>query len=187
MECGAQATGGLFTDWRETADGWTDMGFPIAECTGGRRVRANEARGNRRTRLEPATVAEQIVYEVGDPAAYLLPDVCCDWSHVRLEQIGENRVRVSGARGAAPTSTYKVSRHLSRRLSRRDDDDDRGARGGRQGRTPSARAILGRARELDERRQASRDFSETSLEVDRRGSQLMAQSLAPEGRPRGRF
>ena len=112
-----------------------DMGFPIAECDGGRRVRAHEARRERADSSSTATVAEQIVYEVGDPAAYLLPDVSCDWSERAARAMWATIACASRARAArAPTSSYKVSRDLSRRLSRLDDDDDRGARGGRKGR-----------------------------------------------------
>ena len=106
IECGAQATGGTFTDWRDV-HGWANIGSPIAECTRDGRlvITKPECSGGL---VSVGTVAEQMLYEVGDPQAYFVPDVTCDFSGVSLFQQAIDRVAVSGARGRPPTATLKV-------------------------------------------------------------------------------
>lgn len=106
IECGAQATGGLFTDWEDVPD-WAHIGYPVVEChaDGSFIVTKPEGTGGL---VSPAAVAEQILYEVGDPQGYALPDVICDFTQVTVEAAGEHRVRVAGAKGYPPSDRYKV-------------------------------------------------------------------------------
>ena len=107
LECSAQVTGGTFTDWQDVPD-WASIGMPIGECTadGGLVVTKPDGTGGI---VSVGTVSEQLLYEVSDPQRYFVADVICDFTQVRLEQVGPDRVKVSGARGLGRTSTYKAS------------------------------------------------------------------------------
>ena len=107
LECSTQVSGGTFTDWRDVPD-WANLGFPIAECRadGSMIFTKPEESGGL---VSVGTISEQLLYEVSNSGAYFAPDVVCDFSHVRITQLGANRVSLSGARGLPRTSTYKVS------------------------------------------------------------------------------
>jgi hypothetical protein len=107
LECTTQTTGGLFTDWWKVP-GWDDMGYPIAECHEDGTFELTKPSGTGGL-IAPLVAAEQMLYEVSDPSNYQLPDVNCDFTAVRIDHTGNNAVRFSGARGSAPTPTYKVS------------------------------------------------------------------------------
>ncbi|MCB4435610.1 DUF1446 domain-containing protein [Alteromonas sp. McT4-15] len=106
IECGAQCTGGNFTDW-ETVPNFANMSYPIAEVNASGEFTVSIA-PNTGGIATTASVAEQLVYEIGDPANYLLPDVACDFTDVHLTQISQDNVMVSGAKGRAPGNNYKV-------------------------------------------------------------------------------
>jgi len=107
LECGAQCTGGNFTRWWEVPDLW-DVGYPVLECgaDGAFVVTKHPGTGGL---VSTATVAEQLVYEMGEPTRYLTPDCTADFTSPRLVQDGANRVRVTGIRGGPAPSMLKVS------------------------------------------------------------------------------
>lgn len=108
IECGAQCTGGnCLHGWRDIPD-LADVGYPIAEVAPDGTFVITKPAGTG-GRVSVPSVTEQLVYEIGDPAAYLTPDVVCDFTALRLEQDAPDRVRVTGARGRPAPATLKVS------------------------------------------------------------------------------
>ena len=107
IECGAQVSGGNFTDW-EKVDDFTDIGFPIieAKADGSFYVTKHDGTGGL---VSEMTVKEQLLYEIGDPAEYITPDCIADFTTVHLEPAGNDRVKVFGIKGRPDTPTYKVS------------------------------------------------------------------------------
>ncbi|UUY05165.1 DUF1446 domain-containing protein [Svornostia abyssi] len=107
VECSPQSLGGLFTDW-EDVPGGENMGYPVVDCFPDGTATITKPAGTGGL-VTPATVGEQLLYEIGDPGAHILPDVVCDWRNVTLEQDGPDVVRIAGAKGRPPTDTYKAT------------------------------------------------------------------------------
>jgi hypothetical protein len=107
IECGTQVTGGISTDWLELPD-HAHIGFPIVEVSEDGRciVTKPQFTGGR---VSEMTVKEQLLYEIGDPANYLSPDVAVSFLSLAVEDVGNNRVRVSGATGETRPAKFKVS------------------------------------------------------------------------------
>ena len=108
LECGAQSSGGnCLYDWRTIPD-LADVGYPIAEASpdGSFVITKHAGTGGR---VSFHSVAEQLVYEMGDPHAYITPDVVADFTSIRLEELGPDRVRVYGITGGPATDKLKVS------------------------------------------------------------------------------
>ncbi len=107
IECGAQVTGGLLTRWK-TCPGYEKIGYPIAEVyEDGSCVITKPSKTGGVVNFE--TVTEQLVYEIGDPKCYITPDVVVDFTSLKVEDNGNNRVLIKGAKGSPPPSTYKVA------------------------------------------------------------------------------
>lgn len=108
IECGAQCSGGnCLHDWKNIPD-LANVGYPIVEGNpdGTFVVTKHPATGGR---VDIPSVSEQLVYEMGDPRSYITPDVIADFTSIQLKDAGQDRVHVSGIRGAAPTDKLKVS------------------------------------------------------------------------------
>jgi len=108
IECGAQCSGGnCQVDWESIPD-LANIGYPIieAEPDGTFVVTKHESAGGR---VNSDTVKEQLLYELGDPRRYITPDCTADFTSIRLEDVGTNRVRVSGIKGGMRPPTLKLS------------------------------------------------------------------------------
>lgn len=112
LECGAQATGGNFTDWRLSAysahGGWANMGYPILTFYDDGRILISKPSKTGGI-VTCHSVAEQMLYEVLDPANYILPDVVMDLTNVKLTQTAQDEVCIEGVKGKPPTPFLKCT------------------------------------------------------------------------------
>ncbi len=109
LECAGQVSGGYFADpGPKDVPQLARLGFPIGEVAADGDLVVTKVEGSG-GRVSAATCKEQLLYEIHDPARYLQPDVVADFSRVRIDEVGPDRVRVVGGRGSAPTGLLKVS------------------------------------------------------------------------------
>ncbi len=107
IECGAQATGGMFSDWSDNLP-LANVGYPIAELSEAGEVAITKPPGSD-GEVSTRTLSEQLIYEIGDPEHYLTPDVDANFSNVRLTPSEQDRVTVEGAKGRSAPERFKVS------------------------------------------------------------------------------
>ena len=107
IECGPQATGGNFTDWEQAGD-IANIGYPIVEISPDGSFLCSKPAGTSGL-VSVGTISEQMLYEIGDPQAYMLPDVVCDFSATTITQVGDDLVRVANTKGYPAPDQYKVS------------------------------------------------------------------------------
>jgi hypothetical protein len=107
LECGTQSTGGNYDRWRDVPD-LANIGYPLVEVdeSGDFVVTKKSDTGGL---VDVGTVTAQLLYELGEPTTYLTPDVVADFTSIQLEQVGKDRVRVTGVTGREATASYKVS------------------------------------------------------------------------------
>ncbi len=106
IECGAQATGGLWSGWAELAD-LAGIGYPVAEIDENGTFAITKPLGTG-GRVSVETVAEQLLYEIDDPKRYRTPDVDVDFTGLSIADRGADRVVVTGAAGGAPSDRLKL-------------------------------------------------------------------------------
>jgi hypothetical protein len=106
LECGAQASGGLWCNWPETD--LALVGYPFADMEESGEFVLSKPSGSGGA-VNRETIAEQLLYEVSDPSAYLTPDVVADFTGLQLAELGPDQVRITAARGKPATDSYKVS------------------------------------------------------------------------------
>ena len=107
LECGPQSTGGNYHGWQDV-EGIEHVGYPIVEVDSDGAVVLTKADGSGGV-VNCATATEQLLHEISDPKAFLSPDATVDWTSIQLEDLGHDRVRLTGMRGAPPPSTMKLS------------------------------------------------------------------------------
>ena len=178
LECGPQATGGNFTDWDSVPD-WFNIGYPIAECRADGRFVMSKPPGTGGL-VTIGVISEQALYEIGDPASYLLPDVTADFSGVRLTQVGPDQVLVENTKGRAPTNQYKVSATYQDGYRAVATVSIVGPRAAEKA-EKTAEALLARARRLLTRANLP-DFNETLVEALGAEASYGAKSMARASR-----
>eukprot|EP00927_Polykrikos_kofoidii_P037444 TRINITY_DN3159_c0_g1_i1.p1 TRINITY_DN3159_c0_g1~~TRINITY_DN3159_c0_g1_i1.p1 ORF type:complete len:625 (+),score=96.02 TRINITY_DN3159_c0_g1_i1:47-1876(+) len=161
VECGPQCCGGLFTDY-EMVDSWVNIGYPIVEVRNNGTFTVQKPTGTDGL-ISFGSVCEQMLYEIGDPGAYHVPDVACDFTQVEMGEVGPDIVEVVGARGQPPTDTYKICATYSNGWTFCPTFTVVGHDAGRKGRRIAStlltrwRAILGKAK--------MEDFGEVRVET----------------------
>lgn len=178
LECSTQVTGGTFTDW-EAVEDWEHIGFPIGEVRADGSVVITKPAGTGGL-VSVGTVAEQLLYEVSDPADYIVADVSCDFSEVRLVPDGPDRVHVSGAKGRPPTPYLKASVTFDKGWRTVGLTPIIGERAGAKARRQGA-ALLARARSLL-RGANLPDFTATSVVVIGEEASFGAQARVQDAR-----
>lgn len=179
LECGTQATGGNFTDWEQAADSIDTIGYPVCEIARDGSFHVSKPEGTGGV-VSVGTVSEQMIYEIGDPQAYVVPDVVCDFAAVTIADAGPNRVHVAGARGHPATESYKVSATYMDGWRAGSHMTFYGADAGRKAEA-FANAAFRRAR-TGLRAANLADFTETSTEVLGIDSQFGAFGRAADAR-----